>query len=363
MSLLNELPRKLRHVCAFAAAFGTLAFVQPAYGGYAEPEGSARYPTVPEAGNLGQGLGPFRDAVHEPTAFERFARQLAPYCADYKVAGGEVVHICLSDYYAPNDAVLQGWADFMASLVHGPELGSVVVNIVSPAEVTQFCGASALACYSPEEMVVPGETSPDAPVEEVTAHEYGHHLAWNRSNAPWPAIDWGTKRWASYERICQHVRAGTYFPGNEGLFYTLNPGEGFAEVYRVLNDNATDGTFPWVVVDDAFFPDATSLSLALRDVQHPWSGPSRRTWRPRFGGVRRFARRISTPLDGTFRATLRGRRQARLLLLSDSGRVLRRSKARLGHPARISYTVCGHEALRVVARGRSGRFSLVVLKP
>jgi hypothetical protein len=365
MSLLIGLPQKVSRVCAVATAVGALAVVQPAYGAHGESEGGARYPAVPEVENLGQSLAPVRDrVVRDPTAFERFARRLDPYCKDYEVAGGELVTICLSDYYVPTDAALQGWANFMASLVHGAELGSVVVNIVSPAELTQFCGADALACYSPEHIVVPGRSSPGAPIEEVTAHEYGHHVAWNRSNAPWAAIDWGTKRWATYERICRRVRAGEYFPGNEGQFYTLNPGEGFAEVYRVLNDDATGGTLGWVVVDDAFIPDRISLSLARRDVLRPWSGPSRRTWRPRFSsGLRRFARSVSTPLDGTFRATLRGRRQARLLLLSESGRLLRRSIARPGAPARIRFTVCGNDSLRVVARGSRGRFSLAVSKP
>src|SRR5439155_24542812 len=103
-------------------------------------------------------------------------------------------------------------------------------------EVTSICSSDADACYDPqsETIVLPGEPPPDAtPVEELAAHEYGHHVANNRDNPPWDAETWGPKRWASYEGVCPRVRNGTAFPGDEGANYDLNPGEGFAESYRV----------------------------------------------------------------------------------------------------------------------------------
>ena len=35
----------------------------------------------------------------------------------------------------------------------------------------------------------------------VLTHEYGHHIADSRQNPPWPSVNWGTKRWASYENV------------------------------------------------------------------------------------------------------------------------------------------------------------------
>ena len=40
----------------------------------------------------------------------------------------------------------------------------------------------------------------------VVAHEYGHHFAANNNNSPWEAVDYGTKRWASYMGICKARR-------------------------------------------------------------------------------------------------------------------------------------------------------------
>jgi hypothetical protein len=43
-------------------------------------------------------------------------------------------------------------------------------------------------------MVVPGESSGGWSIDQIVAHEYGHHLANNRINPPWNALSWGTKR-------------------------------------------------------------------------------------------------------------------------------------------------------------------------
>ena len=51
--------------------------------------------------------------------------------------------------------------------------------------------------YVPDQAVESGH----AP-EYVLAHEYGHHIAAWRSNAPWEAVDWGPKHWASAMRAC-----------------------------------------------------------------------------------------------------------------------------------------------------------------
>ena len=66
-------------------------------------------------------------------------------------------------------------------------------------------------CYGGQTLVVVGETTDGIAPNSVAAHEYGHHVAANRSNAPWPAIDWGTKRWASEVGVCSRVSAGRRF--------------------------------------------------------------------------------------------------------------------------------------------------------
>jgi hypothetical protein len=103
-------------------------------------------------------------------------------------------------------------------------------------------GDEADACYDAgsETLYLDGETPPDGtPMEEVAAHECGHHIAANRSNFPWRAFDWGPKRGATYEGVGQGVVENLMFPGDEDAHYYQNPGEGWAEAYRVANGSAT----------------------------------------------------------------------------------------------------------------------------
>src|SRR5262249_46532400 len=154
-------------------------------------------------------------------------------------ATGESVTVFVSDSYPVDDALAQRWADFFAELVHGPELQQLTAYVAPPAEVQETCGSRyAPGCYGGGRIGLIGEPADGASVtpEEVARHEYGHHLAFNRGNPPWQAVDWGPKRWSSLAGICARVTAGTAFPGDEGDHYKENPGEAFAETYRALND-------------------------------------------------------------------------------------------------------------------------------
>ncbi len=162
----------------------------------------------------------------------------------YRTAAGELVTIYASNSYPVDPALGQRWADFLGSLVHGSEISTVTVLLATPTQIARVCGADAVACYSPQGAVLytPGEDpGTDLSAEAVITHEYGHHVAANRTNAPWSALDSGPKRWASAMQVCARTRSGELFPGAEDPgHYTLNPGEGWAETYRVLNERKAD---------------------------------------------------------------------------------------------------------------------------
>jgi hypothetical protein len=238
------------------------------------------------------------------------------------------------------------WRALLEGLVHGPEISSVTLEITSAAQVSARCGGGQ-SCYDPDSSTITASPTPPAgyTIAEVVAHEYGHHVAAHRRNSPWSAFDWGTKRWASYEGVCQGVAAGQLFPGDQGAHYNQDPGEAFADAYRILNGG--HGASPF---DKRLAPDAQALALLREDILHPWRGP-----RPlRRSAVAPARLSISTPLDGTVTASARGRSVS--ILDPDSGRVLGSGRSR----ARAR--VCGQESVTVVVSGQ-GRFSLRMVRP
>jgi hypothetical protein len=288
----------------------------------------------------------------------------------YQTAAGESVTIYASNSYPVDPALGQRWADFLGSLVHGSEISTVTVLLATAAQISRVCGADAVACYSPQGAVLytPGEDpGTDLSAEAVITHEYGHHVAANRSDAPWSALDSGPKRWASTMQVCARTRSGELFPGAEDAqHYTLNPGEGWAETYRVLNERKAGlAEAPWQIVTQALYPTAAALTAAEQDVTSPWqaattttqSGALSRTKKTRtFTGT--------TPLDGTFRLTLK--HSARMRLAVD----IFASSTRTAHVVTEgvvsrSFTVCGTRSYRVRVTELAGRgsVSLTVAKP
>jgi hypothetical protein len=276
---------------------------------------------------------------------------------------GSTVAINVSDAYPVDPALPQTWATYLATLIHGPELSKLTLNLAPLPEVQTICGDSALACYDPGSETI--EASPDnqldaPPAQEIVAHEYGHHIANNRSDAPYSAEQYGTKRWSSYMQICSRAAAGLVSPGNEGTSYAENPGEAFAEAYRVLNLTRAGATnIGWDIVDRSFYPSATALSLLEQDVTTPWVGPtvSHLTGSFGYGAVRTFT--VKTPLDGAFTARLHAPTKARLQLQLYAGATL------LGRGTSVRYSVCGARTLTMKVRRISGKgtFSLDVSKP
>jgi hypothetical protein len=287
-------------------------------------------------------------------------------------ADGETVTVYVEDeLLAADPGVPQRFADLLTTLLHGPELSKLTLDLATVDRVREICGAGALGCYSPRAMtiVAPGEDLRSITARSIVTHEYGHHLANNSSNVPWPAIDWGTKRWASYEDICKRSRAGELFPGDEERNYMFNPGEDFAETYRVLNERrAGVAELPWQVVDASLYPDQTALDLLAQDVTNPWTGPTssaiRGTLGPRATGR---GYRIQTPLDGSFRATLSAPAGSRFTLgvvdLATGGRLAYSAGAT--RTKSVSFELCGQRTLQLqVKRVRgSGPFSLTVSHP
>lgn len=288
----------------------------------------------------------------------------------FGTATGEQVTVYVSDSYPPEQVVPQVWADFFARLPHGRELATVTIRIAPRAEVAAICGDDAAGCYSSGELVFIGEPVGAWTPEGTARHEYGHHIAANRANPPWRALDWGTKRWASVEQVCSRVAVATAFPGDEADRYALNPGEAFAEAYRVLAEQkAGVALSSWSIMDGSFYPDAPALSAIEQDVVKPWLARPTTTARGSFlaSGPRRRLLPIATPLDGELTVELRlprGRLDT-LELLAPGGRVLTRGLWAGRSTRRLSYVVCGqrHLNLRVTRAGDAGPFALVVSRP
>jgi hypothetical protein len=339
----------------------------------ASPSAAATRVTLksPVPADLGIAATPITDSILSTRATRRL-QAAASWGGTFTASTGEQVSIHVSDSYPVDNARAQRWADFLAGLVHGTEISSVQVYLAPLDEVQQYCGQDALACYSPNNdlLVAPGDDpSADLSAEAVVTHEYGHHVANSRNDAPWQAIDYGTKRWSSYMQVCAKTQAGQLFPGAESdERYRLNPGEGFAESYRVLNQRRLGiQESPWQIVSQALYPDATALDAIQQDVLTPWTGPAQSTLNASLSKrAKKRTLSIATPLDGTFRLTIRAAKGERLgvNLVTSTG-------ARVGHAVvtgaaarTLTTTVCGSRTYGVqlsLAKG-AGRARAVISK-
>lgn len=283
---------------------------------------------------------------------------------------GETVTVYVDDaLLAADPGAQQRWADFLAGLLHGPELSTVALFASTIDRVRQICGPGALGCYGQGEIVAVGQDVEDVRAESVITHEYGHHVASSESNDPWKAVDWGTKRWASYLNVCAKSQSGQLFPGNESSYYTLNPGEAFAEDYRVLNERREGlPEAPWEVVDQSLYPDQTALDLLAQDVTSPWTQDTTTTYRVKIGvGASGRGFRVATPLDGSLTATLTVPAKAKLALrLVDpaTGKVLASASPAL-RVQTVPFAVCGQRTVQVQVKrvSGSGTFTLSISRP
>ena len=329
------------------------------------------------------GAGPAGGATSGPTAWAGDTTQRARagrlfalrataafWGGTYTANTGEPVQIEVSDAYPQDPALPQRWADYLASLVHGDELAALTAYLAPFDEVQSICGEDALACYSSQvqTLVAPAENpAADLTTEAIVAHEYGHHVAANRLNPPWRAIEYGTKRWATYMNVCAQAATGDVYPGAEDAErYALNPGEGFAEAYRVLNQQQLgQPLLAWQIVSPTFFPDSTALQLIEQDVRTPWTGPTTSRLAGSLAARRAKTSTVATPLDGTARMTLRVSRGAVTADVLAGTKRLARVTVSAGRAASRSVTVCGQRSLRVrlSAGRRAATYTATVAKP
>jgi hypothetical protein len=287
---------------------------------------------------------------------------------------GETVAISVTEacQAACTAAEPQQIANFLGTLIHGPEMELLTVQLDTPSQIEFDCGYGAEACYYSDEnrIVLSGDDTPapeGASREFVLAHEYGHHVARHReSPPPFPgAIDWGTPRWSSYEHVCQGSRAGALFPGNEGLHYFRDPGEAFAESFAHLRFPESSVPWRWV---RSLKPDAAAFRAIREDTLDPWQSRTAFKLRgrvpPRQEGA--AVRAFRTPLDGTVSLRPAGQPLYDLSLLSPAGHVLRTSRHGLSFGHQLNYTVCGQSRLRVAihsSRRLGGAFKLQIQRP
>jgi hypothetical protein len=299
---------------------------------------------------------PFKDKVIKTT--RAHASQIQGTTQSYPTGDGSIsIPVTLASSFTGDPAVAQSYATFLGTLPHGSELASLKVTVVPSSEVASACGGDPsdgiLACYGANDqtMIVPGDQAvqSDVSVNYVIAHEYGHHIAAHRSNAPLEALDFGPKRWASYELVCSNTLDGRLAPGDQGVNYLSNPGEAWAESYARL-------VFP----DEAWrftpllAPSKGSALAAMADVLQPWTKRVTQT----FDGTGTRTFKLPITLDGAFTLQLDGPAKANYdLIVRSGGKVVDRT-ARKGSKDRINYRIACRdhrtETLRITVIKRSG---------
>lgn len=291
----------------------------------------------------------------------------------YAARDGLRVSVAFSSSYAADPAVAKSYVDFLDGLPHGSELGRLRVFIAPPDEVLAACGGEqgTLACYDPSTltMTVPGEQLPSGAggvtTSYVLAHEYGHHVARFRSNAPFPALSFGPKLWASQERVCLLTLQGRLAPGDEGANYLSNPGEAWADTYAHLTYPDVGWQFTPLLA-----PDAAAYDAARRDVLTPWTRSVTTVFHGRFARGGSSVRSFSFPLslDGSLRVALSGPARANLdLALYSMGR---RAGATSAPGSRDVYSqrfACREApvervVVRILRRSGAGPFSVAVTR-
>lgn len=293
----------------------------------------------------------FRDRVLDGGATAR-ASQLQGETKRWPAAD-TTIPVTVSNRFKGDPNVAGVYAAFIGTLPHGSEINNLKVVIVPASDINEDCGGKEgdgiLACYSSgdQTMIIPGDAraGSSVSVNYVIAHEYGHHIARHRSNAPLPALDYGPKRWSSYELVCQKADAGKVAPGDEGENYAYNPGEAWAETYARL-------IFPgqaWRLAP-VLKPDDGSYLAAAADVAQPW----KQRVSTSFKGTGTKTFKLPITLDGAF--TLQLSRRPKEIVVKSGDQLVERTGRR-----RIHYQIACRdrrtETLRITVKA-PGAFTL-----
>jgi hypothetical protein len=310
---------------------------------------------VPAAAATTAQAAPFSDRVldAQPSSSlkAKAAQSTATNTMQIPTAGGYSVPVSFTAQVPPDPALAASYVAYLDSVPHGTELSKLSILIASPDQVDTLCGGEdgdgILGCYggSDEQMIVPSSgldtTTADGQysVRYVITHEYGHHIAANRSNAVYgaTALDMGPKYWSSYEMVCDQALNKKLFPGYEGNDldrYHANPGEDWAEAYARL-------VFPQQAWDFSPLlgpPDATALDAVRRDVLTPWTKNTSATFTMAAGRDRQ-AFTVPLTLDGKLTATVSGPKGSKVAVAVTSGRQkVGKSKAK-NSPARGTWSI------------------------
>lgn len=381
------LPQRLTHLALLCGITVAGLAAAPGIASAAKPEALTPLQAAAQASGSGHGRDTIissAPSVNSPSLLARSASSSrAPWTGgQYSVVvGGKTVKVTvwLSSQFATNAAVNRSWALFYAKLPHGTELSHLTLYIATLHQIqsNNFCGAWADSCYWPDQgkIYLTGETPPDgANIQQIAAHEYAHHIAGFRVNYPWDTLGRGPKRWATSMHVCEKAATGEMHPGDEGDYYYSNPGEIWAESYRVYAS-----TFAGLVPDTwaSFAPDSdlatwlgwtqttTNLAAVAKDVSSPWAAQHKQSLTAPLGasGTQVSTITIRTALDGRleYLTTVTGTLRVRVTATSADGRPLALS----GTSTKAKAQLCGTSAaiIKVTRLSGNGKWKMTVGDP
>ena len=180
----------------------------------------------------------FRDTIVSASA-PRALQTASEWGGPTTATDGETVKLYFSDAYPVDPARALQWADFMTSLVHGPELQTVAIHLAPLNEVQRHCGGMRLPATtraqrrSTRPRTIPRSTPArraSSSTSTGTTSREPREPALRRRGLRHQAV--GLLR----ERLLAHAGGRSLLGAEDSRHYMLNPGEAYAEAYRVLNE-------------------------------------------------------------------------------------------------------------------------------